>query len=257
MNIFKQLILSIYSPKAIASWRYQGIGKTILFVFLLVLISIIPISVQLSTDIVNGFNVVKDSIEEEIPEFIIKDGELISEQQAPVMIENDGFSIIFDSTGEIGLNDLDLSVNSIALLKNDFAVIIPGGTVDHFSYSAMDIALAKEDIAKFIQSLDSLLAIIIPILVILIYLFSSAMKFIGISVLALFGLLIQKTGNKLKYRHMWRIAAYSIVIPTLFFMVMDIFRTAVPFGFMLNWLVSILVLFLALKEIPPEKEEEL
>jgi hypothetical protein len=40
-------------------------------------------------------------------------------------------------------------------------------------------------------------------------------------------------------------------------MIMDIFRTVVPYGFMLNWLVSILVLFLALKEIPPAKEAEL
>ncbi|MDF1508348.1 DUF1189 domain-containing protein [Robertmurraya sp. DFI.2.37] len=257
MNIFKQLILSIYSPKSIASWRHQGIGKTILFVFLLVLISIIPTSIQISTDIVNGFNVVEQSIDKDIPDFTIADGELISDHDSPVKIEHPDLTVIFDSTGETELNDLDLSINTIALLKNDFAIIIPGSTTDHFSYSTMDIALTKGDIANFVNSIDSLLAIAIPILIIFIFLFASAMKFIGISVLALIGIMIYRKGEELKYRHMWRMAAYSIVLPTIFFMIMDIFRTVVPYGFMLNWLVSILVLFLALKEIPPAKEAEL
>ena len=40
MNIFKQLIVSLYSPKDIAKFHQQGIGKTILFVFFLTLISV-------------------------------------------------------------------------------------------------------------------------------------------------------------------------------------------------------------------------
>lgn len=121
----------------------------------------------------------------------------------------------------------------------------------------MDIALTKSDIASFVNSLDSLLAIAIPILIIFIYLFASAMKFIGISVLALIGVMIYRKGEEAKYRHIWRMAAYSIVLPTVFFMIMDIFRTVVPYGFWLNWLVSVLVLFLALKEVPSAKEAEL
>ncbi|WP_174881655.1 DUF1189 family protein, partial [Metabacillus niabensis] len=39
MNIFKQLFTSIYSPRTISTFRFQGIGKTILFVFILTLVS--------------------------------------------------------------------------------------------------------------------------------------------------------------------------------------------------------------------------
>lgn len=248
MNIFKQLFVSIYSPKSIASWRNQGIGKTILFVFLLTLISIIPTSAYLSTSILNGLQLAQDTIEEQIPDFSIKDGQLHADSTAPVTIQQNGFTIIFDPTGETSLSDLDLNLNSIALLKNDFAVTT-AGTLENFSYSMMDITLTKEDAVQFINSMDALLAIVIPVLIILIYLFSSAMKFIGISVLALIGTLL-KGDKDVQYRHLWRIAAYSVVLPTIFFMIMDIFQTPVPFGFVLNWFVSILVLVLAIKEIP-------
>jgi hypothetical protein len=254
MNIFKQLILSIYSPKSIASWRFQGIGKTILFVFFLTLISILPTAIQLSNGIVDGLNLAQETIEEDIPDFTIKNGELISNTNSAVQFQEKDFTIIFDPTGDIDLSDLDLSLDSIALLKNEFA-ITTAGTVEHFSYSMMDLNLSKEDAVQFINSMDTLLTVIIPILIIVIYLFSSAMKFIGISVLALIGTLLSKSGDdSLKYRHLWRMAAYSVTLPTVFFMIMDIFQTPVPFGFVLNWFVSILVLVLALKEIPKAEQ---
>lgn len=252
MNIFKQLFVSIYSPKSIASWRNQGIGKTILFVFFLTLISIIPTSTYLSTSILNGLQLAQETVEEQIPDFSIDDGQLTADTDSPVTIQQNDFTIIFDPTGEIALSDLDLSLNSVALLKNEFA-ITTAGTIDSFSYSTMDITLTKDDAVTFINSMDALLAVVIPIIVIVIYLFSAAMKFIGISVLALIGLLL-KGEKEIQYRHLWRMAAYSVVLPTIFFMIMDIFQTAVPFGFVLNWFVSILVLVLAMKEIPHKEQ---
>lgn len=255
MNIFKQLVLSLYSPKSIASWRTQGIGKTILFVFFLTLISVLPTIIHLGTAITNGVEMTKDTVSGEIPNFTIENGELHSDEMKLVTIEKKDFTIIFDPTGELQPNNLDNSLNSIALLKNDFA-ITTAGTIEQMSYSMLtELEITKDDVVTFINSADSMLTVILPIIFIAIYLFSSAMKFIGISVLALIGTLINSSNSeRLKYRYLWRIATYSITLPTIFFMVMDIFQTAVPFGFVLNWFVCILVLILALKEIPQSKE---
>lgn len=257
MNIFKQLVLSLYSPKAIATWRTQGIGKTILFVFLLTLISILPTVFHLSTAITSGVEMAKETISEEIPNFTIVDGELQTDESKPVTIEKSDFTIIFDPTGEIQPNQLDSSLNSIAFLRNDF-IITTAGTAEELSYSMVtDMKITKDDFVNFIDTMNSMLPVILSVIIIAIYLFSSALKFIGISVLALIGTLLNSNhSEKLKYRHLWRIAAYSVTLPTIFFMVMDIFQTAVPFGFVLNWFVSILVLILAIKEIPQSKELE-
>lgn len=251
MNIFKQLVLSLYSPKSIASWRYQGIGKTILFVFLLTLISILPTAIQVSSSIINGLQAAQETINEKVPSFTIENGKLTSDENSPITIEQNDFTIIFDPSGEIALKDIDSSGNTIALLKNEFA-ITSGGTVENVSYSMVnDLKLTKDDAIEFLNSLDSLLSVIISIFVILIYLFSSAMKFIGITVLALIGTMLKKSEAKpIQYRHLWRIAAYSITLPTIFFTIMDSVQTPVPYGVLLNWFVSILVLVLALKEIP-------
>jgi len=254
LNIFKQLILSLYSPASIATWRRQGIGKTILFVFLLTLISILPTSIQLSKGIMDGVHTTQEVIDKEAPNFSIKNGELHTDMSAPLTIDKGMFTLILDSTGEVGVKDLDKTNTTIALLKDEMA-FTAGGTVEQFSYSMLELDVQKEDIVHFLDSLDSLLVVILPIFIIVIYLFSSAFKFIGISILALIGTLFNRNGKEaLEYRFLWRIAAYSITLPTIFFMIMDIFKTPVPFGFMLYWFVSILLMALALKEIPQAKE---
>lgn len=256
MNIFKQLIVSLYSPKAIASWRNQGIGKTILFVFFLTFISILPTTIHMSNMMTDGVEIIQETIEEELPPFTIENGQLISEEKAPITIYKRDFTLIFDATGELSASSLDHSIDSIAFLKNE-VVMTSGGNMEQFSYALLnDLTLTKEDAMEFLSTLDSVFAIIIPIFFIIVYLFTSGMKFIGISLLALVGLLIN-TNNKdtISYRHIWRIAAYSVVLPTIFFTIMDVFQTTVPFGFLLNWVVSIIVLILALKEVPQEKNQ--
>ncbi|MGQ0517969.1 DUF1189 family protein, partial [Bacillus sp. D-CC] len=42
MSIFTQLVKSVYSPKDMALFRFQKIGKTILYIMLLCLITTIP-----------------------------------------------------------------------------------------------------------------------------------------------------------------------------------------------------------------------
>ncbi|MFB5662064.1 DUF1189 family protein [Alteribacillus sp. HJP-4] len=45
MNIFKKFFKSLYSFRTIGSFRFQGIGKTILYVFFLMFIASIPSSI--------------------------------------------------------------------------------------------------------------------------------------------------------------------------------------------------------------------
>ncbi|MFE8695422.1 DUF1189 domain-containing protein [Cytobacillus sp. FJAT-53684] len=256
MNIFKQFIKSLYSPKDIAPYRFQGIGKTILYVFFLTLLSIIPSSVYFSTALINGMGAIQDSVKTELPSFIIENGEMQSDIDVPKIINKDDFTIIFDSTGTVNQKELSNSNNTIALLKND-AYFVAGGQVQSFSYSMInDAVLTNDDIESVLATFDSLLAIIIPLIVLVIYIFAAGLKFIEISFLALVGLLLKKLLEvDIQYRHTWRLAAYSVTLPTIFFTVMDSLKTLVPNGAILNWFVAFIILFLVIKEIPrPEKK---
>ncbi|WP_066293426.1 DUF1189 domain-containing protein [Bacillus sp. FJAT-29937] len=257
MNIFKQLFKSLYSPRDIASFRFQGIGKTILYVFFLTFISILPSVYFLSSGLVNGVNEVEKSLDSELPPFQIENGELHSDHKAPVILNKENFTIIFDSTGTVDTGDLNNSRNTIAILQNS-AYFIAGGQIQSLPYSMFsDISITNDDLLEILATVNSSLAIIIPLLGVVILIFASGAKFIEVSFLALLGLLLKKMLNRnIQYRHTWRLAAYSVTLPTIFFTIMDSLQTAVPNGALLNWLVAYIILFLTIKEIPQPKAKK-
>lgn len=255
MNIFTQLAKSTYSPIDISRFRFQGIGKTILYVFLLTLISVIPASYYTAEAINDAVDSAKETIETKLPSFTIENGELKSDIKEPLTINNGSFTIIFDSTGAVEQEDMAGMDSTFAMLKNE-AILAAGGETNSLPYSLInDGTMSKQDIKSMISSASSSLPIFIGLILIAIFLFSSSMKFIEISILALFGLLLKIiAGKNLQYKHLWRMAAYSITLPTLFFMIMGLLKTTVPYSFMINWFVASMILLLAIKEVPTPKQ---
>lgn len=254
MNIFKQFYRSIYSPKDIALFRFQGIGKTILYVFFLTFLSILPSLVFISSALNSGIDSSRNVIEDELPAFSIQDGRLTSESKVPVTINKDDFTIILDSTGAVTTENLSTDSNTLALLKNEFA-LVAGGKIQPYPYTMLNtIKVTNKELLEFIDLLSNSKYIIIAVISLFVFLFSSAASFVEVTVLALFGLLIKNlTGRKLHFRQLWRMAAYSETLPTLFFTIMAAIQTTVPKDFLINWLVAIIVLFLAINETPRPK----
>lgn len=256
MNIFSQLFKSLYSPVDIAKFRFQGIGKTILYVFLLTLLSVIPTALYTSTGIMEAVSSSEDLIERKLPEFTIEDSALKSDLKEPKTINNGDFTIIFDSTGVIEEKDIVELDSTIAMLKHE-VILSAGGQTNSIPYTIIgDEKMTKNDILKLLDDASSALPIVISLLLIAIYLFSAAAKFIEISILALFGLLLKNLANKnLQYRHLWRMSAYSVTLSTVFFTIMAFLKVTVPYGFIVNWFVSSMFLLLAIKEIPGSKQK--
>ena len=254
MNIFKQFYKSTHSPKDIASFRFQGIGKTILYVFILTLISILPSIYYLSTLLTAGIESTKSVINDDIPSFTIENGTLSAETDVPITIDKGDFSIIVDPTGVITNEDVNDEDNAFALLKNEIAVAA-GGRVDTYSYSMLEgLTLTKDDFTDIVDKVDGMKGIIIPVMSTFMFLFSSAINFIEISILAWIGLALKNlAGRSISYRHLWRMAAYSVTLPTVFFTIMTAINTTVPNSIVINWFVQIIILFLAIKEIPNQK----
>jgi hypothetical protein len=253
MNIFKQFFVSLFSPKDISTFREQKVGKTILYVFLLSLLSVLPSFYYFSSAITNGFHAFQSTVQQDLPPFTIENGELHSDIKAPLTINKEDVTIIFDSTNTITQENISSSDNTIYFLKNELVYSMAGQS-QSMPYNMLgSTAITKEDVLSFIQSANSILPVFIPITCGIIYLFSAAGKFIEVSILALIGLLLKNIlGKMLTYGQLWRLSAYSITLPTIFFMVMDALKTVVPSGFFIYWFVSIIILVLSLKEIKTE-----
>ena len=258
MNIFKQFWLSLYSPKDIAKFRFQGIGKTILYVFLLVLISSLPIFIMTANSVNNGVHAFQNAIENKLPDFEISNGKLHSDSDAPIELTNEDFDIYFDAQGTLSSETIALkSDNAFALLPTEF-VAISNGIVQSQPYSMFEgFELTKDNILQFMGQMDSLLTVILAIIIFFSYIFTAGLKFIEISILALFATLILNVGTKnLQYRHMWRISAYSVTLATIFFTIMNSMQVTVIGGVFVNWGVSFVMVYLAYKEIPVPKQKQ-
>lgn len=255
MNIFKQFWLSLYSPKDIAKFRFQGIGKTILYVFLLIFISVLPTFIYSTTSINEGVSSFQEAIKNEIPDFEIKNGKLYTEANEPVIHTDEKFDIFFDGTGTLTAENIEnQSENAFALLESEM-VVVTNGTMQAQSYSLFEgFTISHKDILSFMEQMDSLLIIFVVIMGIVTFIFASGMKFIEISFLAMLATLLVNSFNpKLQYRHLWRIIAYCVTLPTVFFTLMAFLQTNVIGGIYVKWGVTFTMLYLVVKEIPRPK----
>ena len=113
------------------------------------LLSTIPSLYHLSKMSIQALNEGKQIFMDELPPFIIENGELTSNESKPIIIKKDGFDIIFDSTGQTTENDVRNHGNAIALLKDEFFVV-NNQTGQNFSYSTFqDNKMENKDIDKF------------------------------------------------------------------------------------------------------------
>ncbi|MBF0709295.1 DUF1189 domain-containing protein [Alkalihalobacillus hwajinpoensis] len=254
MNVFKQLYYSLFSPKMMARFRFQKLGKPILYVFLLMFLSSVPVGIMTALSFTNAYEDLKTHMSD-LPEFTLEDGSLTSEQSEPLIRQNDENTFIFDATDQTKPDDVDQYDSVIAFLK-DRVIVVDSGARQEFNYSNFSsMTFTKQDVNELSNNLDNLLPIFIPLLIFVIYLFQTGLKFIGVTVLATIGLLLRSiTGRKASYKQLWVLSVYSVTIPTLFFAIMALIKTAVPLGFLLYWIVAIMLLYLTIKEIPLPKK---
>ena len=74
-------------------------------------------------------------------------------------------------------------------------------------------------------------------------------------ILSLIGLALKNiVSADLTYGKLWRLSAYSVTLPTIFFMIMEGIKAFVSNGF-LFWLVAIIMLVLVIKEFSSSQQK--
>ncbi|WP_078379688.1 DUF1189 domain-containing protein [Sutcliffiella halmapala] len=257
MNIFTQFIKSLYSPKDMASFRFQGIGKTILFVFFLVLITSIPLFVNLGTDVFKFVSSTQTIFKADTPDFYLEDGQFHAETDEPFILKDQDTTIIFDPENELSIDEIRAYPEVLAIQKNE-AIFQYGNTLEYIPFNDLQgVYFDKADFVSLIESVESSLPIIVTLLILAGYIFFSAIKFIQITILGLLGLVLKNSlkRHNLRFRHTWILSAYALTIPSVFFAIMDLLRVQIPGAILLNFAVTIFVLFLVMKEIKVKQQK--
>ncbi|UOE95712.1 DUF1189 domain-containing protein [Alkalihalobacillus sp. LMS39] len=258
MNIFKQFLKSLHSPIDIALFRFQGIGKTILYVFLLMLIATLPSIISFGTTLTQAVKSVQEAFEYDIPYFEMNNGVLISDMEEPIIEEDDEGVFIFDTTGVITYDDVVQYETGVAILETEI-VFVQDGYAESFYFNdlaAMGMSnFTSENIEGIVNSVGGMMPLIIVVIAVIMYLYNTALKFIGVTVLAVIGLIIKETlHSNVKYRHLWIMSAYTVTLPTILFAYIKLLIT-VPYPFVFYWLIAIAILTLVVKKVPKPKRK--
>ncbi|MDZ5712178.1 DUF1189 domain-containing protein [Jeotgalibacillus haloalkalitolerans] len=256
MNIFKQLYKSLYSPKDIARFRFQGIGKTILFVFLLGFLSIIPAIIQVSTIGEGLFSDGEELLLNDLPSFEVQNGELQTEEAATAEASSSGITFYVDGSDQMTSGDLTDEEAAVAFLSDRLAVAT-AGSVQEYQYDTFEgFDLSSAGIASLLNSLEGAKFIIYFFILAFIFILVAGILFIKATVFGWIGTkLAASAGRKLTYRHSFRMAAYSSALPAVFFLIADLVGSVIPLATLINWFVTGLILYLAIKEIPQPKKK--
>ncbi|PYZ98642.1 hypothetical protein CR205_08715 [Alteribacter lacisalsi] len=259
MNIFKQFVVSLYSPSTIAKFRHHKIGRAIGYVFLLMLIAILPLAIVVGTTFHSFVSELDDQLTDDIPYFEIQDGSLQSNEiDEPYINEEDGRTLIIDPNGEMTEQDVIHYEDALALLQEDAVLITGGVPQESINYNDFGFNITKDDAQDLVEAVSGLLPVIIGLIVVLMYLFYTASKFIGVTFLALIGLIFRKTAGlpNLTYKHLWVLSAFTVTLPTMIIALFNALPVAIPFQFAIYWTIAIVLLFQVLRHIPKPKKEE-
>lgn len=254
MTIFQQFIKSLYSTTTISRFRFQKIGKSILFVFFLSFLSILPTSFHLSKTLKEEMKLATTFIKHEVPAFEIKNGKLQTEKKQILKKEGD---ILFEYNPTSTQPDTSFKSyqQGIALLK-DNVYILQNGKGQTFSYTVFQNSiLNKETLVSFIETLNSLFPIIVGGIMLVMFFFSSFSYFMSTLFLMIVGNFLSLP-TPLSYKHLFTLSCYCLTIPTVFFFITDTLQIQVIFSSFIFTFSGLFVLYTVIKELPQSKKSE-
>ncbi|MBB6454288.1 ABC-type multidrug transport system fused ATPase/permease subunit [Salirhabdus euzebyi] len=250
VNLFKQFLYSLYDFKKVSAFRMQKMGRTIAYIFLFMLIVSIPFALSYSIQTSSALNKIQTTNFTDIPDFAIQEEKLQAEEQ----YVGDYFVVKPESDETIA--SVQETLDEGIVLLEDKALLITKVLSFEFPYTAFGSDnMTKDEIIQFIDDINTNKYFIISIYLLIYYVFSTGVKFIEITLLALIGLFIKSRLKKnIQYRHVWILTAYAITLPSLIISFIDGIQLSIPYAGVAFWALGSFLLYKIISYIPTPKK---
>ncbi len=263
MNIFKRFWKSLYSPIDIANFRKDKVRSSIFYIIVLTFIIFLPLAYYTATTTSNALKVGESTLKNEIPDFSIENGKLVtkdpSKDDLPISIDEGNLHVYFDASGTLDEDAVDNKIGSydgaFAFLSKEIYVTA-AGTSQAISYDTLGIK-DKDDVLSLYESITDMSKFFIPVILLIIFLFSLGSTFFRVAIAGLFGYILTGFGRgSVSYKENWMMATYAITLSATFTMIMDWLQIVVPYRMEINLFVTLIVLFLAIRSLPKQAKEQ-
>jgi hypothetical protein len=248
MNLFEQFGNSLWNFRSYKSLSQTKGGKSFLYILLLFLLVYLIGSIYISAQIGNVIGYLGEAMQENVPDFRLSGGKFSFSGPMPYRIEEDGFLLVIDTTGQTSMDDFDNVPNGIYITEDEMMTFQLGKTeIVHFSDLA-PLEISKDQIVSFLPGINAIVWIFIAIW----FLFAFAGKLFGILILALIAMIATAMFNqKLTFLNQWNIAIYASTLPMLVKLVNTLLDGPLSgFMFILYWGLAITYVFLGIYHMP-------
>lgn len=254
MNIFKEMVLSVYSYGSYKQFLQNKKGKVFGFgVMLMVIYFVVTALIPGLTTIFSPSGGMHNLMEN-IPDFELKNGRLwvddvfeMDEGSIYVYIDTDPDYYFYDAD-EMAyfLNDY----TSAILMDSEKMIVKSNGQVQGLYFSDLGGDLDKEDL----MALLPLFYISFAVGIFLGYIFATAFFFFGVLLVALLGMIV---ASSLKYQltfgQLYLLGVYSRTLPLIIKALVSLLPINIPFFWVINFGLSVLILFLAIRKMKEEQ----
>lgn len=214
LKLTDKFAYSFFNFDAYKDFIKEGLGKSILYIFIVSLIFSTFANLTLTNLITNATTEIQEVISKRIPDFYIKDGKFQLDSNEPVIYESgNDMTYILDTSGKSTVSSLDKYESAFLIDSNNITFKYGTSTIDFLPMSIFP------DLTK--EALLSEISLTTDIYVILIFLLGPILSFIGklLSVFIIIGpitYLINRIFNtKLDYLKSCTIGFYAITLPML------------------------------------------
>lgn len=260
MNIFAELIHSVYDFKSYPGYRRNGGGKAFLYGLLLTLIYFVVSMVLPLVTTLFGFGGFGNIAREAIPDFRLEDGTLWVEETFDIQ-EYDtyqgGICFMVDTSRPVTeqVTDVDLlAFDQVLILDAEHMIVkAEGGSAIRIAYSELDFGDIDRD--TFLRELMPYVPVFLWIMLILVLCMGLLGFFLGALVAAVIGSIMSAImGCRLKFGELYKLAIYARTPALLVNAVYAWLPFAIPYFYVINYSISAFYLWKALKQI---REEEM
>ena len=254
MNIFKEMVLSVYSFGSYKQFLQNRKGKVFGFgVMLMVIYFAVTALVPSLGTLFSSNGSVRAAIEN-IPDFKLKNGTLWVDDV--IEVDEGGMYVYIDTDPNYYFYDADemayyLNEYTNAILMDSEKMIIKSnGQVQGFYFSDLGADFDKEAL----MALVPLVYIGFVVGIFFGYIFSTAFFFFGVLFVALIGMIV---ASSLKYQltfgQLYLLGVYSRTLPLIIKALVSFLPFNIPYFWVINFGLSVLILFLAIRKMKEEQ----
>lgn len=250
MNVFKEMVLSVYSYGSYGQFLRNKKGKV--FGFGVLLVTIYFLAACLIPGMINMGSPGRmiQNFRESVPDFRLENGRLWVEEvyeadsEATYVYINTTPGYLLNNAAEVkqylrGYRQAILMDSEKMILKNN-------GQVQTLYYMSLDLDISKEDVIELIP----VFFVLYVAAMFFSYFWIAGLFFLGALFVALLGLIVAACMNyKIPFGKLYILAVYSRTLPLLIKALVSYLPVGIPFFWVINFGLSLFIIAMALRKM--------